>query len=688
MRKRKKLHPTGQLSIFIVLIFQALFILFAMSLNVALVVHDKINLQNSVDVAAYYGAMKQAEMMNAIGHINYQIRQSWKLLVWRYHVLGSMGVTGIAPNKDSFISNTDSDHSFQVFSSPTPGPYFFCVGHEWWGGYIGQRNNSNPSVKEDDNLCTTMSTNISAVSVPTIGGTLGSFASMLFGVRDLSNDINNRNMDICELYGFNSWLLGIMSFFHFRIDQSHRKFMIRRLAEILRDGRELDGGLIQDGVKKTFENNLSYINKQNYQSQNSKLEQFSSLEGRAPQDWLADEPFFDLGLYARLEPKSGGGCDKSFDFLNNPPGQAANTGVLTNAIARFSTWPCNDPNACNPSAGIYKKENFLVFYSVRAEIPYKNQIFLPLSRNITLKAKAYAKPFGGIIGPPPILPGTSQRTDNRLPPSSLPSATSPDVFDRTAAPNYSRYPGDPWGLRSRSVHHHWLMKRTVRNRPPGRKNVGYYLKEAYRSPPDNDPLAKNTIPGGQYGMGIDARAWEVEAISPDLFDVTYFTILPHYQHAYFPKILKLLGPQEYIRADLGMTRTGLNDFTGKTLLAQVNASSQNGPFYVIQNRNRHNTFTSLPNQPTLLLSGWNPPKRKYKDSDTYEPNPGSSNLGRCFHWANLSNPDDPLGKIANGCVYGGRTGYSVKMVSDDFIKELGTQGGFNLSNPTPPWWNE
>ena len=86
-RKFKRLHPTGQLSIFVVLIFQALFILFAMSLNVALVVHDKINLQNSVDIAAYYGAMKQAEMMNAIAHINYQIRQSWKLLVWRYRVL-------------------------------------------------------------------------------------------------------------------------------------------------------------------------------------------------------------------------------------------------------------------------------------------------------------------------------------------------------------------------------------------------------------------------------------------------------------------------------------------------------------------------------------------------------------------------------------------------------------------------
>ena len=75
-QSKKRKSRTGQMSIFAILIFQSLFILFAMSLNIALVVHDKINLQNSVDLSAYYGAMKQAEMMNVIAHINFQIRQS------------------------------------------------------------------------------------------------------------------------------------------------------------------------------------------------------------------------------------------------------------------------------------------------------------------------------------------------------------------------------------------------------------------------------------------------------------------------------------------------------------------------------------------------------------------------------------------------------------------------------------
>src|ERR1700722_7204556 len=82
----------GQAAIFVALMFNVLFVFFAMSINVALVVHDKINLQNSVDLAAYYAAMKQAELLNVIGHENYAIRQSWKLLAWRYRTLGTMGL--------------------------------------------------------------------------------------------------------------------------------------------------------------------------------------------------------------------------------------------------------------------------------------------------------------------------------------------------------------------------------------------------------------------------------------------------------------------------------------------------------------------------------------------------------------------------------------------------------------------
>ena len=87
-RKNQK----GQVAVFVALIFQVVFVFFAMLINVGLLVHHKINLQQSTDLAAYYGAMKQAEILNVMAHVNYQIRQSWKLFTWRYRVLGTFGM--------------------------------------------------------------------------------------------------------------------------------------------------------------------------------------------------------------------------------------------------------------------------------------------------------------------------------------------------------------------------------------------------------------------------------------------------------------------------------------------------------------------------------------------------------------------------------------------------------------------
>ena len=89
-------NEKGQIAIFLVLVFQILFVFFAMSVNIGLVVYDKINLQNATDLAAYYAAEKQAEMLNQVGHINYQIRQAYKLLVFRLRVIGSVSI-GVGP---------------------------------------------------------------------------------------------------------------------------------------------------------------------------------------------------------------------------------------------------------------------------------------------------------------------------------------------------------------------------------------------------------------------------------------------------------------------------------------------------------------------------------------------------------------------------------------------------------------
>ena len=674
-RVRKKLHPTGQLSIFAILIFQVLFILFAMSLNIALVVHDKINLQNSVDIAAYYGAMKQAEMMNAIAHINYQIRQSWKLLTWRYRVLGSVSITDEPTSGWRQAYPTDTKHHLPTYLNKSqPGPYFFCVGHKYWSGFEGGSTDTST-----DMLCTEMGELIAAPTVPDVTGTLGSFSSMLNGIRNMGTLVGTKLNKKCNLYGFNSWLLGIMSFVHFRRDQSARKYMIHELAKALANGIDLDKQSIKTGVEKTFQKNLSFINKASFKNSTSKLKQFSSLEGAAPDKWLRDQVFYDLGLYANLEGDSNTNCGKKLNFLRNAPSFIApqpQTQALLDEIDLHSPWPaCAGNKQCQASAGLRKIKNFIVFYSVKAELDYEKQIFLPFSQNITLKAKAFAKPFGGRIGPNTEDPNTS--VDKRLPRPTLPSSGALHTMDvdRHYSPNYSRYPGDPWGLRSSLVHYHWAKYIKSNKNENSLKN---YLKIEY--PSDNDPLARNPLLG--YPPGITARRWELAAIAPDLFDVTYFTILPYYTEAYFAKIQNLIPDKNYLRGDFGIYRDSTGQFKGTSILKQVGYGSTPGtdvwleiphlallpayyssftrPFYKIKSLN-------------LLLTGWNPPKEKYRPGDNdYEAASDKTNFGKCFLWVHdagiVPHSSDTRGKIANGCIYGGRTGYSVKMISEGFLR--------------------
>ena len=707
-RIKRKLHPTGQLSIFAILIFQVLFIFFAMSLNIALVVHDKINLQNSVDLAAYYGAMKQAEMMNAIAHINYQIRQSWKLLTWRYRVLGSMGITDAYWKPPRFhAEDRDKEHILPTYNNLSlPGPFFFCVGHHFWGGFEGSLS-SHQVTSSSDMLCQRMGYTTPAITVPSVTGTVGGMLATLTGIKNMGIAINAALDNQCKFYSYNSWLLGIMSFIHFRKDQAARKYMIKKLAETMAGegrshphGTDLNGDSIADGVIKTFKKNLSYINKAAFNNDPNQLKQFNSLQNANPQKWLTDQHFLTSMFYSNFTGNDEGNCGRTLDYINKEPqvvrGQPQTTALL-DEINIQAAWPDQcDQQTCNPSAGLKKKETFIVFYSVKAELDYKSQIFLPFSRDIKLKAKAFAKPFGGRIGP-------DKLADPRLPyfnnsnPDAIEEPTTPFEFDKKYTPNYSRYPGDPWGLRSKYVHHYWT--RHIRDAPKSKKDIKSYLKIEY--PHDNDPLARRHMPPG---LNLLARKWELAAVAPDLFDVTYFTILPYYTHTYFPKIIKLLGTgANYIRGDFGVYKAGSDYDKFKktaTLLEQVGYGSDRNK-NIWTDINSSSSSSSSPPPPPLrtpffykvknlahLLTGWNPPKQKYGfmggDND-YEALTDKTNFAECSVWVHSDPPDidpnDPStakGKIANGCIYGGRTGYSVKMVSEDFLRSFRGK-----TNPVP-----
>ena len=153
----------GQIAIFMVFVFQVLFILLGMTINISMTVYDKINFQNSLDLAAYYGAKKQAEVLNAMAHINYQMRQNWKLLSWRYRILGTLtqpdGMPGPrftpGPN-EMWCPQGESRADCPPSRSDSPY-YFVCVSSDVWKRGIksddislctkGGHNNTAPSMR-------------------------------------------------------------------------------------------------------------------------------------------------------------------------------------------------------------------------------------------------------------------------------------------------------------------------------------------------------------------------------------------------------------------------------------------------------------------------------------------------------------------------------------------------------------
>lgn len=66
-------------------------VMLAFIINIGLFVKAKINLQNSVDAAAYAGAAVQARQLTNIAYANWELRNTYKEWMFKYYVLGQLG---------------------------------------------------------------------------------------------------------------------------------------------------------------------------------------------------------------------------------------------------------------------------------------------------------------------------------------------------------------------------------------------------------------------------------------------------------------------------------------------------------------------------------------------------------------------------------------------------------------------
>ncbi len=626
----------GQISIFVALIFPILFVFFAMVINVGLVVHDKVNLQNSVDLAVYYGAQRQAEMLGAIAHANYQIRQSWKLLAFRYRVTGSYADTNhpLSIKKDN-IKADDKDYLNKKVPS-------ICLSHKGWS-----------DIKSQQNVCHT--DQLSIVEIPPVD-VIAPHTPFNAALTFLIDELRKAYDDNCASLGPLNFGWGAAIFYAYKMDQANRRALIYALAEKLSESTsefyDIEGESVREGMMKTLEKNLTIPNLESLGS----VEIFNSMAHPAlgggakerARRWLPSILISPALKYSADTSPKGGGCDINPVYLKNPqPQDLGKHFWLKPLIMEPST-----EDLLHSSLGVEKNPWAMAYVGMKVQASPR-KIFAPFGGSVHLNAKAFAKPFGGRMGPwmspswgrndlqsngPP-----SDYIDPLLPPRKSNEGDIAHLSNDQAYryfPNHSRFPGDKLGLASA------MAVVRVNNANWNRETMAIedfedIVKDVAKEPKANI-MAKKTM--GKV---------EMAAISPDLFDITYYSIDPNWDASYKAGLStssakQIFAPSFNIRGDLAANLGKKKGKLDPTIGGQIEIANDSDFL------NRANKYFYLVKRPEHVLTGW-----VGKGAMDYELNEAA--FGQCSGWAKKEV------SIPGMCYAGGRTGYSVKLVSKDYL---------------------
>ena len=732
----------GQVAIFIALMFQVLFLFFAMIVNVGLLVHHKINLQNSVDLAAYYGASKQAEVLNAISHVNYQIRQSWKLLVWRQKVLGTAGAKSGDPGYvfpaeklaaeqtlAEEMAGNNVDPYRRIFQRPT-----FCITYAPFevAGQLGSTGNT-------ENTCKNMYQNATPVTLPS-ANVLAIADFFTFG-RTVAAAITaaaGQAFRRCADTGALNYVMASRFVIAHYIDSTERA----KLMEYLGGGisteennfYELSGDLVRTGLEKTLKKNLTSANDSTVQFEIYNSLGSSGCRNRAGSDgverpqWLIPIKTYPVWRYldcnTNENPTEGNIQSTSRHLINTQsPAQIANTTpelqtaineVNQHMYARTTLVGFEKDPWCVPYVGVRA--------TARPKIP-----FMPIS-DIEITAEAYAKPFGGRIGPwyvkdwPQAVAGAAReayKANARQPNDMVESNGSvrvnnisgiTGIDDPAWSPNVARFAGDIFGFSSERVLAYFhnaiqgitqtnaypprylALNQTPANYPfpvvPAQEHVSYrYFNNVAVG---YGPSQTNSEAKDQLSWDADSRAaprlrlMEIAAIAPTIYDLSNYSIEPDFYNNYLVPIRNhiqrrggwdtrntLLG--DYGWRDDNDTARRMNIMDQIKIQRGVGAApalnSDAAMPYVVKTSNH-------------LLNSW-----AVDSLLDYRVN--TVKFGHCFSPSDAEFENSMTPPTPGNCVDGGRVGNSVKLVSKDWLRagdlELGGTGTAGAIRNPPPW---
>lgn len=730
-------NSKGQVAIFIALMFQVLFLFFAMIINVGLLVHHKINLQNSVDLAAYYGASKQAEVLNAISHVNYQIRQSWKLLLWRQKVLGTAGAqvdnsvifpsekleAGLTPQEQMAGG---ADPYQRIFVRPT-----FCITYAPFE-VAGQRG----STGNTENTCKNMWENVSQVTLPSadalyIPGFFNFGTSVAASIRSAATQAFAR----CSDTGALNYVMGSRFVISHYIDADERAFLMNYLATGISTDEtnfyELSGDLARVGLEKTLRKNLTAAN-----NADVSMEMYNSLaaascrntvgtDGANPPQWLVPIRTYPVWRYldcaSNNNPNSGNIQSRPRHLIEsqrpantntNTQLQEAITEVSRHMVARTTLVGFEKDPWCVPYVGVRA--------TARPKIP-----FMPIS-DVAITAQAYAKPFGGRIGPwyvkdwPQAVAGAAREsykanarhpdmveTNGTVRVDNISNITGID--DPNWSPNVSRFPGDILGFSSERVlafFHSAINDIRTGPFPPrytaltsGPTNYPFPVM-----PPQDhvsyryfDNVATGYGPGQSNSGPKDQLSWdtasnaaprlrllEIAAIAPTIYDLNYYSIEPNFYDNYLVPIRQHIQRRGRWEAN----KTLLGDYgwrADNSRAERMNIFDQIKIQRDVGAANALNSDVSMPyvvKTANHLLNSW-----AVDNLLDYRQN--SQKFGNCFSPSN-NDYETPISPATPGnCVDGGRVGNSVKLVSKEWLTatdlELGGPGLTGAIRNPPPW---
>ena len=239
--------------------------------------------------------------------------------------------------------------------------------------------------------------------------------------------------------------------------------------------------------------------------------------------------------------------------------------------------------------------------------------------------------------------------------------------------NYSRYPGDPSGIgsyRAMSAMVAAFKQQVSHSAPTNPSPLAFGNWDSIGSmgsliaTGDGLPRVANLSSGS---IPPRTRPFEIAAVAPDLFDMTYYSIDPRYHRYYFsPRATNSSGGLSGIQPifDIGSSKDGFTygpvvSSVGFGVREQIELASNADPATGTYNLD----YEPIARNWMHLLNSWH-----QEGVVTYGIDP--ARFGRCAD--PVTNPEYPN---PSDCIRGGRVGYSVKLISRDFLESSNFQIG-------------